>query len=163
MSLVGSTEWVENRGKLLGANTVAYLNVDSGVSGNLTFSAGATPLLYSALFQATKMVKSENPGFDTVYDEWLYYSNTSYNGTLRPMVGDLGSGSDYAPFLQSHGISSSSMSFVSLTVHCMIVPQSCMSARMSMNEPGLHILGMEMHCRSQCTRRNVNCVIVQGI
>ena len=48
--LIGSTEWVEvgrggwgcsncmfmfpqDKGKLLGANTVAYLNVDAGVSG----------------------------------------------------------------------------------------------------------------------------------
>ncbi len=113
MSLMGSTEWVESRGKLLGANTVAYLNVDVGVQGNLTFGAAATPLLYNALFEATKLVKSENPGFDTVYDEWLYYGNTSYNGTVRPLVTDLGSGSDFTPFLQYYGISSTSMGYVS--------------------------------------------------
>lgn len=118
MSLIGSTEWVESRGKLLGASTVAYLNVDVGVSGNLTFYAQATPLMYSVLFQATEMVKSENPGFDTVYDEWLYYTNTTYNGTLRPFVGDLGSGSDFTPFLQSYGISSASMTYVSFPFHC---------------------------------------------
>ena len=113
MGLIGSTEWVESRGKLLGANTVAYLNVDVGVQGNRTFAAAATPLLYNPLFEATKMVKSENPGFDTVYDEWLYYSNKTYNGTLKPMVADLGSASDFTSFLQYYGISCTSMNYVS--------------------------------------------------
>ena len=71
------------------------------------------------MWQAAAMVPSPNISFNTVYDEWLKATNASYKGDLRPLISDLGSGSDFTPFLQLQGISSASMSYVSQgKCHC---------------------------------------------
>ncbi|KAM4664827.1 glutamate carboxypeptidase 2-like [Discoglossus pictus] len=108
--LIGSTEWVEHMGKLLGSRSVAYLNVDLALAGNSTLRALATPILHKLVFEAAKKVENPNPsevsaGRKTVFDTWLANLPSSHDSTV-PYVGVLGSGSDYSPFLQILGISS---------------------------------------------------------
>ncbi|KAL5481832.1 hypothetical protein EMCRGX_G022084 [Ephydatia muelleri] len=113
--LIGSTEWVEERQKVIGANTVAYLNVDSAVEGSSYLYIGASPLLYQVIYSAAKMVKCPNQGFDTLYDEWLQYSPVTLNGTTQPEIYSLGAGSDFTIFLQLMGISCADFEYVNTT------------------------------------------------
>ena len=62
------------------------------------------------------MVDCPNEGFDTMYDEWLNSSQKMYNNVSKPLISNLGSGSDFTTFLQTYGISASSMTYVSLSV-----------------------------------------------
>ena len=106
--LVGSTEWVEQHGKEL-SNAVAYFNTDVAVAGP-NFSAEAVPSLKDFIREITKIVPS--PAGGTVYDAWKLHStenerrpsNAPDDGDVR--VGDLGSGSDFTPFLQHVGVPS---------------------------------------------------------
>eukprot|EP00731_Ephydatia_muelleri_P003672 Em0001g3672a len=91
--LIGSTEWIEDKQKVLGPNTVAYLNVDFAVSAQ---------------------VKCPNPAFDTVYDEWLHYKSAVFNGTKLPQVAN-GSGSDFTMFLQMLGNSCADFTYANMT------------------------------------------------
>ncbi|KAM7257665.1 hypothetical protein ACFE04_013406 [Oxalis oulophora] len=102
--LIGSTEWVEENREMLASKVVAYLNVDSGVSGE-EFQASATPQLDELLKQATKQVKDPNNSSQTIYESWTGSSNAPYIGRLG------GGGSDYASFLQHVGIPVADMSF----------------------------------------------------
>ncbi|KAM3351143.1 hypothetical protein ACQJBY_023257 [Aegilops geniculata] len=77
--LIGSTEWVEENRAMLTSRTVAYLNVDVGVSGS-GVDASATPQLDELLKQASKKI-----------------------GRLG------GGGSDYSAFVQHIGIPSVDM------------------------------------------------------
>ncbi|ESP03021.1 hypothetical protein LOTGIDRAFT_185795 [Lottia gigantea] len=111
--LIGSTEWVEEYIKNLKERAVAYLNIDISVEGTDTLRSKTTPLLYRAVYEATKMVENPNPeevtaGRKSVYDTWLYnrpwtINNQSHN---LPQMESMGSGSDYAPILQRAGVTS---------------------------------------------------------
>ncbi|XP_029454760.1 putative N-acetylated-alpha-linked acidic dipeptidase [Rhinatrema bivittatum] len=108
--LIGSMEWAEEMSKILGSRTIAYLNVDVAVEGNTSLLARATPILHNLLHEASKKVENPNPeeiakGRRMVYDTWLATNPSAFDPAL-PHIGDLGSGSDYAPFLQILGISS---------------------------------------------------------
>ncbi|XP_030070036.1 glutamate carboxypeptidase 2 isoform X2 [Microcaecilia unicolor] len=108
--LIGSTEWVEEMNKILGSRAVAYLNVDLAIEGNATLVARGTPILHNLIYESSKKVENPNPdeiakGRRTVYDTWLANSPSAFNPDL-PYIGQLGSGSDYAPFLQNLGITS---------------------------------------------------------
>ena len=107
--LIGSTEWVEQHAKEL-ENAVIYINVDVGVAGP-DFSASAVPSLKQFVRDVTKSVPS--PTGASVYDVWRNnrpdasehrQSNAPSDGDVR--VGDLGSGSDFTPFLQHVGVPS---------------------------------------------------------
>jgi N-acetylated-alpha-linked acidic dipeptidase len=107
--LIGSTEWVEQHAQAL-EKAVAYFNVDVAVSGP-NFSAAAVPSLKGFIRQVAQAVPS--PAGDTVYDVWKKTrnepnehrpSNAPPDGDVR--VGDLGSGSDFTPFLQHVGVPS---------------------------------------------------------
>uniref|UniRef100_A0A8C5QH91 glutamate carboxypeptidase II n=1 Tax=Leptobrachium leishanense TaxID=445787 RepID=A0A8C5QH91_9ANUR len=113
--LIGSTEWIEEMGKVLGPRTVAYLNVDLSLAGNSTLRALATPILHKLLFEAAKKVENPNPeevkaGRKTVFDTWVANMPSSNNPSI-PRVGDLGSGSDYSAFLQILGISAADVRY----------------------------------------------------
>jgi N-acetylated-alpha-linked acidic dipeptidase len=127
--LIGSTEWVEQHGKEL-ERAVAYFNTDVAVSGP-DFSASAVPSLKQFVREITRSVPSPLGG--TVYQEWRInhpaqnehpaqadrpgqdghptqndhrVSNTAPEAGVEVQVGDLGSGSDYTPFLQHAGVPS---------------------------------------------------------
>jgi N-acetylated-alpha-linked acidic dipeptidase len=106
--LIGSTEWVEQQGKLLD-HAVAYFNVDVAVSGP-DFSASAVPSLKQFVRDVTRSVPS--PLGRTVFEQWrVHKSSDEENRSNAPPiegeethVGDLGSGSDFTPFLQHAGV-----------------------------------------------------------
>lgn len=107
--LIGSTEWVEQHAQEL-EHAVLYENVDVAVAGP-DFSASAVPSLKQFVRDVTKAVPS--PTGPTVYDVWRNArpeasehrpANAPSEGDVR--VGDLGSGSDYTPFLQHVGVPS---------------------------------------------------------
>ncbi len=107
--LIGSTEWVEQHAKAL-ENAAIYINVDVAVAGP-EFSAAAVPSLKQFVREVTRSVQSPQGG--TVYDVWRNAhtegnehrpSNAPQDGDAR--VGDLGSGSDFTPFLQHVGVPS---------------------------------------------------------
>ncbi len=109
--LIGSTEWVEQYAKPL-ENAVAYFNVDVAVSGP-DFSAAAVPSLKQFIRELTRDVPS--PKGDTVYEQWKKNRAAAdeHRGSNAPPmdnndvhVGDLGSGSDFTPFLQHVGVPS---------------------------------------------------------
>jgi N-acetylated-alpha-linked acidic dipeptidase len=106
--LIGSTEWVEQHAKTL-ERAVAYFNVDVGVSGP-DFSASAVPSLKQFIRELTHSVPSP-----LVYDQWRNErsegnehrsSNAPPDPSGEVHVGDLGSGSDFTPFLQHVGVPS---------------------------------------------------------
>lgn len=73
-NLIGSTEWIEEHNKLLHGRAVAYINSDIIVIGNGSLTVAASPLLYNAVFNATKEVPNPNEKdteAKTVYDKWL--------------------------------------------------------------------------------------------
>jgi N-acetylated-alpha-linked acidic dipeptidase len=109
--LIGSTEWVEQYAKPL-ENAVAYFNVDVAVSGP-DFSAAAVPSLKQFVRELTRDVPSPRGG--TVYEQWKNNRGAAneHRGSNAPSmdnndvhVGDLGSGSDFTPFLQHVGVPS---------------------------------------------------------
>lgn len=53
---IGSTEWVEENREMLASRAVAYLNVDSAVSG-AGFHAASTPQLDQLLIEAAQQVR----------------------------------------------------------------------------------------------------------
>jgi N-acetylated-alpha-linked acidic dipeptidase len=102
---------VEQQGKILD-RAVAYFNVDVAVSGP-DFSAAAVPSLKQFIRQIAQSVPSPLGG--TVYQEWRLSrfkgdehraSNAPPQGGEEVPVSDLGSGSDFTPFLQHAGVPS---------------------------------------------------------
>jgi len=108
--LIGSTEWVEQHGKEL-ERAVAYFNVDVGVAGP-DFSASAVPSLKQFIRELTRSVPSALSA--SVYDQWklAHVEGNEHRASNAPKedeevhVGDLGSGSDFTPFLQHVGVPS---------------------------------------------------------
>ncbi len=111
--LIGSTEWVEDHAQQM-EHAVAYFNTDVGVAGP-NFEASAVPSLKRFIREVTEEVASPQGG--SLYDAWLReQTEAAKNGGRRhvgqqddkglPRIGDLGSGSDYTPFLQHAGVPS---------------------------------------------------------
>ena len=121
--LIGSTEWAEEHGSHL-SSAVAYFNTDVAVSGP-SFTAGSVPSLKQFVREVTREVSS--PAGGTVYDQWkksqeearerrtsgrglanVLSGPSRYNANIGDdvRVGDLGSGSDYTPFIQHFGVPS---------------------------------------------------------
>jgi N-acetylated-alpha-linked acidic dipeptidase len=117
--LMGSTEWAEQHANHL-AHAIAYFNTDVGVSGP-DFKASAVPSLKQFVREVSKEVPSPKGG--TVYEQWKKTQaadaerrngvsagtpggpsrfNAHVEDDVR--VGDLGSGSDYTPFIQHLGV-----------------------------------------------------------
>ncbi len=115
--LIGSTEWAEDNAATL-SHAVAYFNTDVGVSGP-NFDSAAVPSLKNFVREVTKEVPSPKGG--SVYEQWQksqaegesrrHSANEHLGqGTSRQYsdveIGDLGSGSDYTPFIQHLGVPS---------------------------------------------------------
>ena len=115
--LIGSTEWAEDHADHL-AHAVAYFNTDVGVAGP-NFEASAVPSLKEFVREIAKDVPSPKGG--TVYDGWKKSQTeqarhrnpndeqaptSSLHSDNDVNVGDLGSGSDFTPFIQHLGVPS---------------------------------------------------------
>jgi len=107
--LIGSTEWVEQQGRTLD-HAVAYFNIDVGVSGP-DFTASAVPSLKEFVRDIARSVPSPLGG--SVYRLWHLKPalDNEHRQSNAPSVlgeevhlGDLGSGSDFTPFLQHAGV-----------------------------------------------------------
>lgn len=120
--LVGSTEWVEEHADELKQKAVAYLNMDSAVSGS-HFGAASVPSMWKLIRAATRDVPDPKTG-KSVYQQWQDHVReqrpeaeltNAQSGSDTPIaearIGSLGSGSDYTPFLQHLGVSSIDMGF----------------------------------------------------
>ena len=109
--LIGSTEWGEDLREELILKAVAYLNVDSAVSGS-RFGASAAPPLADLIREVTTAVRDPKSR-RTIYQTWLESQRKASGDEplSAPRVGDLGSGSDYTVFLDHLGIASLSMGF----------------------------------------------------
>jgi N-acetylated-alpha-linked acidic dipeptidase len=119
--LLGSTEWVEDNAAELRQKAVAYLNVDSAVSG-ANFGASSVPSMWKLIRAATRDVKDPKSG-ESVYQQWqtrardnqpdpeLTNAEVGDTPIAEARIGALGSGSDFTPFLQHIGIPSSDMGF----------------------------------------------------
>jgi N-acetylated-alpha-linked acidic dipeptidase len=110
--LIGSTEWVEQHSREL-EKAVAYFNVDVGVAG-ADFGASSVPSLKEFVREVTRAVPSPLGG--TVYQQWKLRqpasnktSSSQVPGDDIPM-GDMGSGSDFTPFLQHAGVPATDIS-----------------------------------------------------
>ena len=113
--LIGSTEWVEQQGRLLD-RAVAYFNVDVGVAGP-DFEASAVPSLKEFVRGIARSVPSPLGG--TVFQRWRVSQPVpdEHRGSNAPPIegedvhmGDLGSGSDYTAFLQHAGVPATDVS-----------------------------------------------------
>lgn len=101
--MMGSTEWVEQHSAEL-EYAVAYFNVDVAVSGP-TFGAASVPSLRQFVREIAAEVPSAAGG--TVAQQWRKQEQGSHRGPAADddlHLGDLGSGSDYTPFLEHDGI-----------------------------------------------------------
>lgn len=120
--LIGSTEWTEDHAAEL-AHAVAYFNMDVGVAGP-DFEASAVPSLKQFVRDVTMQVPSPSGG--SVYEQWELHQaegnsskhpklgfNENREGSAEQSgvrIGDLGSGSDYTPFIQHLGVPSTDIS-----------------------------------------------------
>jgi N-acetylated-alpha-linked acidic dipeptidase len=96
--LMGSTEWVEDHLPELIEKTVAYINLDTAVSGPRAEIVGSGEIQTIAIETMKKVIFPEGYGAGpTLYDAW-------YNAT-EGVLPAMGSGSDYAAFYHN-GISS---------------------------------------------------------
>ncbi|KAK3378897.1 hypothetical protein B0T24DRAFT_142224 [Lasiosphaeria ovina] len=99
-NLIGSTEYVEQNEQSLRDDAVAYINLDTAVTGD-TFRAAGSPVFRKLLLQVLNRVGDPN-----------------YNTTLRDLwdrrqgqLDGLGAGSDYVAFQDIVGTSSLDLSF----------------------------------------------------
>lgn len=118
--LVGSTEWGEDRAAELRENTVAYLNLDSSVTGaslQVSGSPSLRDLVRGAAAEVPEPIKGKSVG-----ESWERELQTTWAKTqpidlsepaapFEPHLGPLGSGSDYTVFLDHLGIPSLTFSF----------------------------------------------------
>ncbi|XP_033638801.1 putative N-acetylated-alpha-linked acidic dipeptidase isoform X1 [Asterias rubens] len=111
--IIGSNEWVEEYAQKLGARAISYLNLDIAVSGTYVVEIAGTPNLYSTIYKAAMKIPDPNPegSRQTVYDTWKERDLKGNTKDGHPHIGTLGSGSDYAPFLQILGISAIDLTY----------------------------------------------------
>lgn len=110
---VGSTEWVEDHKTWLQDQAIAYINVDTAVTGP-HFSARSSPLLNQLLYEVTDQVVDPRTS-QTVLEAWKKQQeqkrHTEDDDLAYPLASPLGAGSDFVAFMDHAGISSMTMSF----------------------------------------------------
>ncbi|MBI3932933.1 MAG: M28 family metallopeptidase [Acidobacteria bacterium] len=118
--LVGSTEWAEDRAAELTAHAVAYVNLDSSVTGP-DLDVGGVPSLRDLVREAARDVPEPKKGGSVgeawerrERAEWARESPIELHGpepTFELQVDPLGSGSDYTAFLDHLGVPSLNFGF----------------------------------------------------
>ena len=113
-ALIGSTEYGEEFADKLQGNMVVYLNRESYTSGN--FGASGVPSLQPFTNQVAQAVQMPDDK-ESVYESWLQSAREGrvmdYDGNMHVRLGTLGSGSDYAVFIDHLGIPSMNLGFSS--------------------------------------------------
>ena len=120
--LIGSTEWAEDNAAELREKAVAYLNMDSAVSG-ANFGASSVPTLWGLIRSSARDVRDPKTG-KSIYQAWqdrvrdarpeaelTDASAGSDTPIAEARINALGSGSDYTPFLQHLGVPALDMGF----------------------------------------------------
>jgi N-acetylated-alpha-linked acidic dipeptidase len=118
--LVGSSEWVEDRLPALQANAVAYVNLDSAVTGP-DLDVDGIPSLRDLVVEVAGALAEPRKG-GSVLDAWRARRHRDWakNEPASPSEAEarfelhlnpLGSGSDFTPFVHHAGIASLSFSF----------------------------------------------------
>lgn len=98
--LIGSTEWVEAHADSLARSVVAYLNQDVIASGP-SFGASGTASLQALVREVTAAVPQPRDSV-SVYRDWE--RRTTSASRPKPVLGDLGGGSDFMGFYNHLGI-----------------------------------------------------------
>lgn len=114
--LLGSTEWVEHHDAELRTKAAVYINSDGNSRGFLEASGSHT--LEHLINEVAKGVQDPETN-GSVWKRWQARQIASGSPERRTearsradlRIGALGSGSDYTPFLQHHGIASLNLSF----------------------------------------------------
>lgn len=114
--LLGSTEFVEQHDAELRDKAVVYINSDGNSRGFL--QAAGSHTLEQLVNEVARSVEDPETG-GTVWKRWQARQVTTSGGDRRAearsrgdlRIGALGSGSDYTPFLQHHGVASLNLSF----------------------------------------------------
>lgn len=115
--LLGSTEWVEEHGDELASHAVAYINSDTNGRGYL--DAEGSHSLESLINNVADEVQDPEKGISVGQRRRLAALARAQNPEERKkleseknfIVGDLGSGSDYSPFIDHAGIASINYGF----------------------------------------------------
>jgi N-acetylated-alpha-linked acidic dipeptidase len=118
--LLGSTEWGEDLAADLAGKAVAYLNMDSSVTGP-DLSAGGVPSLRDLLLEVTGDLMDPKRG-KSVAELWTAARHRAWNReepipldrpdpAFEPQMEPLGSGSDYTVFLDHLGVTAMNVSF----------------------------------------------------
>ena len=110
--LLGSTEWVEEHGDELATHAVAYLNSDTNGRGYL--QAEGSHSLESLVNNVADDIQDPEKGISVGKRHRLGELSRAQNPDEREklesqknfIIGDLGSGSDYSPFIDHAGIAS---------------------------------------------------------
>jgi len=114
--LLGSTEWVEQHERELRDKAAVYINSDGNSRGFLR--AGGSHALEHLVNEVAKNVQDpETKG--TVWKRWQAELIATSSGDRRNearsrtdlRISALGSGSDYTPFLQHHGVATLALAF----------------------------------------------------
>lgn len=128
--LIGSTEWGEDFSEWIRDHVVAYVNMDTAVSGS-NLRTRASPLLAHLLKESAMQIPHPTSEGRTLWDartdtgtlfgdnidsEVLAMTEETDTSTDETGVRPLGSGSDYTVFLQHIGVPSSETVFAS-TLH----------------------------------------------
>jgi len=128
--LIGSTEYGEDFAEFIDKHVVAYLNLDSSVSGSRFRMSASPSLAHLVRGVAEKVPHPTQPGltlWDANKDNGVLYGDhldeevmNMYEEELRNAddlgISPLGSGSDYTVFLQRIGVASTNGGFAS-TLH----------------------------------------------
>lgn len=101
-AMLGSTEYGENHERQLKKQAIAYLNLDTAISGS-KFQCEANPLLASVLLSAAKHTPFVGRPSTSLYDHWKETSDLD--------IGVLGSGTDFAVFQNHLGVPSGNFKF----------------------------------------------------
>ncbi|XP_039281579.1 glutamate carboxypeptidase 2-like [Nilaparvata lugens] len=88
--------WAQHYANLLKERAVAYVSMETAVTGNEHLKVQAVPLLEKAVRDASALVPNPNrveilSGHKTILDSWTRYSQTKYNTSLQVYLGYIGS------------------------------------------------------------------------
>jgi N-acetylated-alpha-linked acidic dipeptidase len=103
--IIGSTEWVEAHAAELKEKAAVYINTDSNGRGFLR--GGGSPTLEEFFAQVARDVVDPQTGVSVAERAWAYRAMRAGQAEPDPFrLSALGSGSDYASFLQHLGVTS---------------------------------------------------------